>query len=285
MKRPLIIIFGVLAVGTALASPYYVLPLAGRVRSPFHPWLRPSGYVGQSMGILAFLLFAFLWLYPIRKRFRRLAFTGTIPKWLKVHVVAGLVVPFVVAIHAGWRFNGLAGLAFAAMVIVWLSGIVGRYIYVRIPRGKSGLSLSAEEIGAHRESLVGRISAATRLTPDRVRELLAVDSGSYRGLGLAGTLRRMVADDLTRRRAVRTLRRELAKGSGGGPQLDPATLGEVLRCVRQEIALGQQIRLLEGTQRIFRFWHAAHKPVAVTALLAVLIHVAVVVAVGSTWFR
>ncbi len=285
MKRPLIIIFGVLAVGTALASPYYALPLAGRVRSPFHPWLRPSGYVGQSMGILAFLLFAFLWLYPIRKRFRRLAFTGTIPRWLKVHVVAGLVVPFVVAIHAGWRFNGLAGLAFAAMVIVWLSGIVGRYIYVRIPRGKSGLSLSAEEIGAHRESLVGRISAATRLTPDRVRELLAVDSGSYRGLGLAGTLRRMVADDLTRRRAVRTLRRELAKGSGGGPQLDPATLGEVLRCVRQEIALGQQIRLLEGTQRIFRFWHAAHKPVAVTALLAVLIHVAVVVAVGSTWFR
>jgi len=285
MKRPLIIIFGVLAVGTALASPYYVLPLAGRVRSPFHPWLRPSGYVGQSMGILAFLLFAFLWLYPIRKRFRRLAFTGTIPRWLKVHVVAGLVVPFVVAIHAGWRFNGLAGLAFAAMVIVWLSGIVGRYIYVRIPRGKSGLSLSAEEIGAHRESLVGRISAATRLTPDRVRELLAVDSGSYRGLGLAGTLRRMVADDLTRRRAVRTLRRELAKGSGGGPQLDPSTLGEVLRCVRQEIALGQQIRLLEGTQRIFRFWHAAHKPVAVTALLAVLIHVAVVVAVGSTWFR
>jgi hypothetical protein len=31
-------------------------------------------------------------------------------------------------------------------------------------------------------------------------------------------------------------------------------------------------------------WHAAHRPVAITAFIAVTIHVVVVVAVGATWF-
>jgi hypothetical protein len=41
--------------------------------------------------------------------------------------------------------------------------------------------------------------------------------------------------------------------------------------------------MLEATQRVFRLWHVAHRPVALTALLAVLVHVAVVVALGATW--
>ena len=52
---------------------------------------------------------------------------------------------------------------------------------------------------------------------------------------------------------------------------------------RQHQALSQQARVLEGVQRIFKYWHAAHKPFAVTAVLAVLLHVAVAVAMGVTW--
>ena len=50
------------------------------------------------------------------------------------------------------------------------------------------------------------------------------------------------------------------------------------------MALAQQVALLAATHRIFRWWHVAHRPIAVTALIAVAIHVAVVVAVGATWF-
>jgi hypothetical protein len=31
--------------------------------------------------------------------------------------------------------------------------------------------------------------------------------------------------------------------------------------------------MLEATRRVIAFWHVAHRPVAVTALLAILIHV------------
>jgi hypothetical protein len=41
--------------------------------------------------------------------------------------------------------------------------------------------------------------------------------------------------------------------------------------------------LLDVTRRLFRLWHVAHLPVALTALGAVLVHVAVVIAMGVTW--
>ena len=48
---------------------------------------------------------------------------------------------------------------------------------------------------------------------------------------------------------------------------------------RRQMALSQQARLLNATQAIFRHWHAAHRPVAITAFIAVTIHVVVVIAV------
>jgi len=45
------------------------------------------------------------------QKFRWLAFTGAIARWLDVHVLAALGLPLLVAIHAAWRFTGLIGLA------------------------------------------------------------------------------------------------------------------------------------------------------------------------------
>lgn len=58
----------------------------------------------------------------------------------------------------------------------------------------------------------------------------------------------------------------------------------MLRLARSEMALTQQARMLAATQRVFRFWHVAHRPFAITALVAVGIHVGVAVAMGMTWF-
>jgi hypothetical protein len=66
--------------------------------------------------------------------------------------------------------------------------------------------------------------------------------------------------------------------------LDPAAVRQVGRLASREAALSQQARMLSATQRVFRFWHVAHRPFAVTALIAVVVHVAVVVAFGATWF-
>jgi hypothetical protein len=166
------------------------------------------------------------------------------------------------------------------MMLVWTSGLVGRYLYARIPRSRSGVELSRDEIAAERKRLLQAIATTTGLDLAAVEQTLHADPPPA-GLGPVGTVVRMVRDDLTRRRAARRLRRLCAARSGGRP--DASAIARAMALARQEVALTQQARLLGATHDLFRYWHVAHRPFAVLALTAVLVHVIVVVAVGATW--
>lgn len=280
---PPITLAGGMVAATLFGFPYYRLGLESRVRHPLHPWLRPSGYLGQSLGLLALAIFLFLWLYPLRKKVRWLAWTGRVGAWLDVHVGLALTMPLLVAVHAGWRFEGLIGLGYGAILVVCLSGVVGRYLYTRIPRSKSGVELTRDQVASERQALLGELTVVTRLTPAELDEHLAtgpvVASGS-----LLASARTLVVQDLARRRAVRRFSRFLAARGAGDSPLDRTALRRVVRLAAREAALTQQARMLEATQRVFKFWHVAHRPFAVTALLAVVVHVAVAVVLGATWF-
>ena len=278
-------VFAVLLLGLNLFGlQYYLLPKAEQVRSPLHVWLRPSGYIGQGAGVVALAIFLFLWLYPLRKKFRWLAFTGALSKWLDVHSLAALGLPLLVAAHATWKFGGVIGIGFWSMMVVWASGIVGRYLYARIPRSQAGVELTIEEIGAQRQALLEEIAQRSGLDATAIESVLDADPTPTAGLGPWQTVRRMVADDLRRRRAAAELRRRIQRTRPMNRRDDAAMLTEVLRLANREMALVQQSRMLEATQNVLRFWHVAHRPLAVTALAAVLIHVAVVVSLGATWF-
>jgi len=267
----------VLAVITVAGLPYYAAPMAARARSPLHHWLRPSGYVGQTAGILAALIFFFLWLYPFRKKVRWLAFTGAIAKWLDVHVATALLMPLIVGLHAGWRFEGLIGLGYAAILVVCASGVVGRYIYSRIPRSKTGVELDMGQVGQERRALLTEIAAATKLAPEEVEHRLATVPSVEEGAGLLRTFAGLARDDFNRWRAVHRFATDMTA-------LDKKTIRRVSQLASREAALTQQARMLAATQRVFRFWHVAHRPFAITALVAVVVHVVVVIALGATWF-
>jgi hypothetical protein len=280
-------LFGTLVAANLVGLPYFLASTAERVRSPLHPWFRPSGYIGQSAGIVAFALFLFLWLYPLRKKYRRLAFTGSVAAWLDVHVIAGLAIPLVAALHAAWHFTGLIGLGYGAMMVAWLSGIMGRYIYSRIPRSKSGVELSRDEVEAQRAALLQQIVDSTGIEPELLEhvvlagtsESVPADARPLKALAV------MVANDLRRWRALRKLRWEWHGTAASERAVEHLMLSSMRRLMRREIALTQQARMLDASHRLFRYWHVAHKPMAISALLAVVIHVATAIALGVTWFH
>ena len=201
-----------------------------------------------------------------------------------MHSLAALGLPLLVAMHAAWRFGGIIGLGFWSMMIVWASGIVGRYLYARIPRSQAGVELTIEEIGAQRQALLQEIAQWSGLEMAAIEAALDADPTPTEGLGLWQTVRRMIADDRRRRRAARALRREIRQRRPQNRKDDRAALREALRLANREMALVQQSRMLGATQNVLRFWHVAHRPLAITALVAVVVHVAVVVSLGATWF-
>lgn len=272
-------------VATAFWLPYYLSPAAERVRDPLHAILRPSGLIGQAFGIFGLSLFLFMWLYPFRKKLGLVRWLGSVGAWLRVHTYIGLALPLLIAVHAGWRFHGLIGLGYLAMVIVAASGIVGRYLYTRIPRSKSGVELSRDEIANRRRALVTGIAADLGLLPEEVEASLERIVNPAGVAGVGGTLLRLFSDDLARWRAVASLKREWGAPREGGHPVEPKVLSAAVKLARDEIRLAQQIRVLDATQRVFRYWHVAHRPVSITALIAICVHVGVAILMGQTWLR
>lgn len=263
-----------------MGASYYFAPSTARPRHPWHSFLKPSGAVGQTAGILAFVIFVFLWLYPLRKKVRSLAWTGAIARWLDIHVTTALGLPLLLTIHAAWRADGVIGLGFGAMLVVCASGVVGRYLYVRIPRARSGVEMSREELVSMRNSMLGEIAAGLKAPIDEVTKALTMPERAP-ATSVVQVLERLMLDDY--RRIMRT--RELSREWGARPGADKKAIAQVVKLASREMALADQSSMLEATQRVFRYWHIAHMPFALTALIAVTIHVIVVIAMGTTWFR
>lgn len=263
-----------------LGMPYYLAPMGERVRHPWHAMLRPSGTVGLAAGIVAVAIFLFLWLYPLRKKYKQLAFLGSLGKWMDVHIATALAMPLLLAIHATWRADGVIGLGLYAMLVVIASGVVGRYLYVRIPRARNGVELTREEVAGRHRELIGELAETTGLGVDVVERTLEMGNASVAAEGTGRIFLRLLSDDLLRWRRTAELQRRWASVAPAGRPLSRAALAEAVRLASQEMSLQQQSRMLEATHQVFRLWHVAHRPFAITALVAVIIHVAVVLAVG-----
>ena len=179
----------------------------------------------------------------------------------------------------------LSALGLTAMLVVIASGIVGRYLYARIPRAKNGVELTREEVATERRRMIQQIADATQLDEDAVQRALELEP---EGAGQESPLRvlwHLLTNDLTRWKRTRELQQRWAALAPDHRPLASRALRDAVRIADREISMAQQARMLEATQRVFRYWHVAHRPFAITALLAVTIHVVVVVAVGATWFH
>jgi hypothetical protein len=96
---------------------------------------------GHSIGIVGFVFMLMTeTLYSLRKRSRRVRW-GRMSTWLQVHIFTGLVGPYMVLLHTSWKFNGIAGVTTLLTVIIVISGVIGRYIFTRIPRTMDGLEI------------------------------------------------------------------------------------------------------------------------------------------------
>jgi uncharacterized membrane protein SirB2 len=118
---------------------YYWSPQDVRAYTDLHPLLRPSGLVGNLLGVAGVSLMVVMHVYTLRKKARWMSRLGSPTIWLEFHIFCGVLGPVLITLHTSFKFNGLISVAYWSMVIVVLSGFVGRYLYVRIPRSIRGI--------------------------------------------------------------------------------------------------------------------------------------------------
>jgi len=266
---------------------YYALSAAQRPFSPKHQILRPSGTIGIKLGMVGVLMFFLIYLYPLRKKWGWLGRMGNSRHWLDFHVVLGTAAPIIIAFHSSFKFGNIAGMAFYSMLMVTLSGFVGRYLYAHIPRGLSAAELSMKEIQEKEEALRKELAEQKATFGFSVDALYELPSpAEVAKTPLIASLLSMFLLDLKRPFKASLLRfREAGFGawlfSGFGLlSTRDQKLERAIRLAQKQSSLRQSIAFLSRTQRIFQLWHVIHRPFSYAFAILAILHIGIALFMG-----
>jgi hypothetical protein len=266
---------------------YYWSSPVERALSPKHAYLKPSGTIGLRLGMFGFLLFLFIYLYPLRKKWAWLGRQGSSRRWLDFHVLLGLLAPVVVTFHSSFKFSGIAGVAYWIMVVVALSGVVGRYIYAQIPRSLNAAELSLQEAQEQSQRMATQLKNTGILSARDIDGLLRLpDMRRVQSISLIGVFCRMLLFDLGFPLRVWRLRQKMLwsqrrwwslVGLGRG---ENAVLERAISMAREQTLLTKKILFLSKSQRMLHLWHIIHRPFSYSFAVLASIHVMLMLMLG-----
>ena len=247
---------------------YYGTPLEERFFHPQHSLLKPSGPLGHGLGIVGTLMILFgVTMYMARKRYRALARFGVLKHWLEFHIFLCTLGPILILYHTAFKFGGIVSVSFWSMVAVVISGVIGRFIYIQIPRTIQGRELTLNEVRALKSDIGTVLQKSYQLAPEQFKAILTITDSADQKASMWQRLKVV--------RQVRKIVKETALNTKDGRKL--------IGLVRNEVNLNARIERLATMQRLFKYWHVAHLPFALIMLIIMVIHVVVTLALGYKW--
>jgi hypothetical protein len=165
------------------------------------------------------------------------------------------------------------------MVAVVLSGFLGRYIYVQIPRSITGQELSVAELEELDRTLLSQINE-TAAIDGNIMVLIQEAAGARsetRKSGLAAIWAWLVSD-LTLIPKLNEIRRRLREIS-----LPPPDIKRVVRLAKQKAKLRRKTTFLNTAHKLLHYWHVFHKPFAIIMIVIMFVHIIITWLFGFRW--
>ena len=235
---------------TYIGFTYYNKPIEERFFDPNYALLKPSGIIGHGLGIIGSFLIVFgLFSYMIRKRFKIFVRLGVLKYWLEFHIFLCTLGTILVVFHTTFKFGGLVSIGFWSMAIVWTSGVIGRYIYIQIPRTIEGRELTLKEIQDYKTEL-----------DTELMNKYQIDISEIKTTNFSSKRLKLISRDIS------------------GEEFK-----KIKRIIRSEKRISRRIDRLDRMQNLFKYWHVAHLPFALILLIIMVIHIAVVLTFGYKW--
>lgn len=260
---------------------YYLLPLEERPYSPKHLHFKPGGIWSHGLGIAgALMLIVGVVLYTARKRARWMMRFGNLRHWLTFHIFLCVTGTTLVTFHTALKVGGLVAFSFWSMIGVAISGVLGRYVYVRVPRDIRGNALTAEAVRRQYEDLSGELGGRFGLPAPVLAEIDAVFGSAVNpDAAESRSVLQMASEDFLRFFRIGRVRRLLKDHAG----LPAGAVKEVLMLVRRRAGLVRSIHFYTTVRQVLHYWHVVHLPFALVMFLIMFIHVATALLFGYRW--
>jgi hypothetical protein len=257
---------------------FYRTPVTERFFHPDYKILKPSGSFGHGFGIIgsAFILIGVL-IYMLRKRFRIFFRLGQLKYWLEFHIFLCTLGPILVLYHTSFKFGGIVAISFWSMVAVFASGIIGRFIYIQIPRSIEGRELSLSEVKDMKSDIDATLSNNSKLDAESREEIVSLTKRKI-GVVHSNFLIGYFKTRSENRKSLQRARVIIKKNS-----LSYSESKTIMHLLKNEISLNRKIDRLIGMQRLLKYWHVAHLPFAFIMLIVMIIHVVIAIMFGAKW--
>lgn len=268
------IAFLALGYGFWLGFDYYSTPYAQRPHHPDFRAFRPGGHLGLMFGVIGTVLMLGLLLYVLRKRTSLFGNWLRLSGWLRVHIFMGVIGPFFILLHTSFKLNGLVAISFWAMVAVALSGIVGRFLYVQIPRNIRGDQLTLAQIEEEDRALTQQMVRDSGLDGAEVEVLLENLQEFFAQRRFGG---------ISSRRKRLEWWRQVAPKLGSVAGNPPADLARLIGLARTKMKLAKRVARLDMMHRLFHYWHIIHRPFAAVMYVFMILHIVIALLFGISW--
>jgi len=223
------------------------------------------GYIGSALMILSQL-------YPLRKRSAWFAKYASKKFWLDTHIFLGVLGAVFITFHTTFKIGGIVSVSYWSMVVVVMSGVIGRFLYVQIPRSIAGNELTAAELSDRARNLIKRMQSITaegidwRGISDRIAGSVAI-MGKKPFAAIFFIIFDSVRFRMRFRRETRKLFRDM--------HLPRRTRRAVAALIFSRALLVRRIARLEKYQELLEYWRPIHVWLSIVMFTFMAVHVAI----------
>ena len=247
---------------------------------------RPGDDVGYWVGVVGASMMGLLFLYPLRKHVKFLRNWGRLKVWFVFHMALGVLGPLLILLHSNFHVGSLnAGVALYSMLVVMLSGVIGRFLFVRVNQGlaaqKNALERMVSTIGSSQMDTYQKLEAL----PEVIARMKAFESKALNpeSNSLFIHLLRLVQVPVWNFTALsacdRLIDMELnqrARRQGWGPNDVQRRQKKCNKLVRRHLSAVLSLGMLLTYRRLLSTWHVAHIPFVYLLVASTLIHIVAV---------
>lgn len=259
---------------------YYSTSIESRFFHSNHNVLKPSGMIGHGLGIIGtFMLILGVTSYMIRKRKPKLVGFGYLKHWLEFHIFLCSVGPILILYHTAFKFGGIVSVSFWSMTAVVFSGVVGRFIYVQIPRSIQGNELEIEDINTMSANLTAKLKSEFGINGKFSERLESISfAHQYENSSLGKSIILIIKDYFQSLSLLRKIYNEI-----DNMNIAKRKAKRVKNLVKSKIVFQRKIGMLKAMQKFLKYWHILHLPFAIIMFVIMFIHVIVTILFGYRW--
>ena len=259
---------------------YYNLPQLERPRSDLHEQWKASGFIGHGLGVIGSVLIILLLVYTARKYFKFMHGWGDIRIWLDYHIWMGVTAPLLLTFHSTFKFQGLVGWSYWSMVAVALSGLLGRYLYLQIPRTLSGAEMTANELVVLDEKLCSQIKETHGIGEEVLKKIRQAEGDSdIINSGFTRSNLYWLKHDLMLPFYLLNVHIAFFTSSS----LPRSEISKLMRLARRRSLLHRKRTFLRNAQKMFHYWHMVHRPCTMIMFVIMIVHIVITMIFGYWW--